>query len=164
MVAARLRTRPGDFCIRRSDLINRKASRMRGALIKWGVALRESSIKRGAVLLFGSCLALPTAAAAPEASPETSVQVWIGAIKTDNDSWKATDVQSGSDVVGDLGTLPFGGGDGQVLWGSGIFQIGYEGGGIASWKNETTHFRGVSSGGTAVQVQFKNQFFLFGVF
>ena len=109
-------------------------------------------------------LALPAAADPPAASPETFVQVWIGAIDTKNDSWKATEVQSGSDVVGDLGTLPYGGGDGQMLWGSGAWQIGYEGGGLVSWKNETTHFRGVSSGGTAVQVQFRNQFYLFGVF
>ena len=133
---------------------------MRGALTKWG----ESFIARSAALLLGSCIALPVAAAAPPASPETSVQVWIGAIDTKNDSWKATDVPSGSDVVGDLGTLPFGGGDGQMLWGSGMWQIGYEGGGLASWKNDTTHFRGVSSGGTAVQVEFKNEFFMFGVF
>jgi hypothetical protein len=121
------------------------------------------------LLPFALSFALPVAAeephaSPPPASPETVVQVWIGAIDTDSDSWKATDVQSGSDVVGDLGTLPYGGGDGQMLWGSGVWQIGYEGGGLASWKNETTHFRGVSSGGTAVQVQFRNQFFLFGVF
>jgi len=112
-----------------------------------------------------SSLTLPAAAEPPHpTSPETYVQVWIGAIDSKNDSWKATDAQSGSDVVGDLGTLPFGGGDGQMLWGSGAWQIGYEGGGLASWKNETTHFSGASNGGTSVQVQFRNQFFLFGVF
>jgi len=116
--------------------------------------------------LFSSMLAFasPALADPPAASPETYVQVWIGAVDTKNDSWKATEVQSGSDVVGDLGTLPYGGGDGQLMWGGGAWQIGYEGGGLASWKNETTHFRGVSSGGTAVQVEFRNQFFLFGVF
>jgi len=116
------------------------------------------------LLALALSFALPAAADAPHASPETFVQVWIGAIDTKNDSWKATEVHSGSDVVGDLGTLPYGGGDGQVLWGDGAWQIGYEGGGLVSWKNETTHFSGVSSGGTAVQVQFRNQFYLFGVF
>jgi hypothetical protein len=125
--------------------------------------MRESLIRAVVALLLGG-VAVSAEADGPSRDPETYVQVWIGAIDTDNDSWKATDVQSGSDVVGDLGTLPFGGGDGQLLWGSGVWQIGYEGGGLASWKNETTHFRGVSSGGTAVQVQFRNQFFLFGVF
>ena len=116
-------------------------------------------------LLSALSFAFPAAAEQPRATnPETYVQVWIGAIDTKNDSWKATDAQSGSDVVGDLGTLPFGGGDGQMLWGSGVWQIGYEGGGLASWKNETTHFSGASNGGTSVQVQFRNQFFLFGVF
>jgi hypothetical protein len=124
--------------------------------------MRQTLIRLVAAALLGSCIA--TAAAEPPASPETVVQVWIGALDTKNDSWKASDIQSGNDVVGDLGTLPFGGGDGQMLWGSGAWQIGYEGGGLASWKNETTQFRGVSSGGTAVQVQFRNQFYLFGVF
>jgi hypothetical protein len=103
--------------------------------------------------------------AANDASPEVYVQVWLGALGTEDDSWKITDSQTGENVLGDLGTLPFGGGGFQQLWGTGAWQIGYEGGGMVTWKNENTHFHGTStSGNTSAEVTFDNTFFSFGVF
>ena len=89
------------------------------------------------------------------------LQAWIGALDTDSGSWKVSDPQSGEDVLGDLGTLPYGGGAGQQLWGDGAWQIGYEGGGLVTWKNGRTEFRGNSN---AVLVRIDNTFGAVGVF
>ncbi len=97
-------------------------------------------------------------------SPTIYLEAWLGALGTQDDSWKATDVQTGDKVLGDLGTLPFGGGAAQQLWGTGAWQIGFEGGGVGAWKNGNTEFRGTSNGGTSVQVRFDNTFYAFGVF
>jgi hypothetical protein len=109
-------------------------------------------------------VALPAAAnnAAPDAAqPDVYIQVWLGGQRTDDDAWKITDSQSGENVLGDLGTLPFGGGGGQQLWGSGAWQFGYEGGGMVTWKNDNTHFRGANN---SAEVTFDNTFVSFGVF
>lgn len=120
-------------------------------------------MKAPLVVLLWLLVALPVAANEAPAAPDPAVyiQVWLGGLSTKDDSWKITEPQSGEDVLGDLGTLPFGGGAGQQLWGSGAWQIGYEGGGMVTWKNDNTHFRGTNN---AVQVTFDNTFVSFGVF
>jgi len=111
------------------------------------------------------CSALSVAAAAPPATePTTYVEIWIGAQDPKSDSWKVSDPATGDPATGDLGTLPFGGGDGQLLWGTGVWQAGFEGGGVGTWKSDTTNFRGTSNGGTSVQVQIDSRFFTLGVF
>lgn len=114
------------------------------------------------VLLAGLSLVL-FALPAVASDPPTPIylQAWIGALDTDSGSWKVSDPQSGEDVLGDLGTLPYGGGVGQQLWGSGAWQIGYEGGGLVTWKNGRTEFRGNSN---AVLVRIDNAFGAIGVF
>jgi hypothetical protein len=108
-------------------------------------------------------IALPAAADETPAAPHRPayVQVWLGGLSTDDDSWKITDPQSGDDALGDLGTLPFGGGAVQQLWGSGAWQIGYEGGGLVSWKSGGTDFRGTNN---VVQVNIDSAFASIGVF
>ena len=115
------------------------------------------------VLLAGLSLVLFSLPAIASDAPTTPIylQAWIGALDTDSESWKVTDPQSGEDVLGDLGTLPYGGGAGQQLWGSGAWQIGYEGGGLVTWKNGRTEFRGNSN---AVLVRIDNTFGAVGVF
>jgi hypothetical protein len=99
------------------------------------------------------------------APPVVYVQVWLGGLDTGDDSWKASDTQTGDSVLGDLGTLPFGGGAGQKLWGTGAWRIGFEGGGLGSWKSNNTKFRGVSNGGsTRVQIELDSTYFSLGVF
>lgn len=119
------------------------------------------TMRRASVL---AALIACAACAHADEQPPIYVQVWLGALATESDSWKIADAQSGSDFVGDLGTLPFGGGAGQQLWGDGAWQIGYEGGGMVTWKNDQTEFRGVSSGGTNLRISFDNTFWSFGVF
>ena len=93
--------------------------------------------------------------------PVTSVQVWLGALHPEDNSWRVTDPANGQNAVGDIGTLPFGGGAGQLLWGDGVLQFGYEGGGLGSWKSETTAFHGTGNG---AEVFIDGEFFMFGVF
>ena len=114
------------------------------------------------VALSLALLALPVAASDASA-PTTPIylQAWLGALDTDSQSWKVSDPETGEDVLGDLGTLPYGGGAGQQLWGSGAWQIGYEGGGLVTWKNGRTEFRGNSN---AVLVRIDNTFGALGVF
>ena len=116
---------------------------------------------RVAALLAGLCVALPAVAGDKPALPQVYVQVWLGGLSTESDSWKITDPQSGEDVLGDLGTLPFGGGAGQKMWGSGAWQIGFEGGGLGTWKSDRTELRGTSG---TLQVSIDNEFVSFGVF
>jgi hypothetical protein len=107
-------------------------------------------------------LAMPVDARdVPAPKPTIYVQAWIGALDTDAESWKVNDPETGEDVLGDLGTLPFGGGAGQQLWGSGAWQIGYEGGGLVTWKNDHTEFRGNNN---ALLVTIDNTFVAAGVF
>jgi Outer membrane protein beta-barrel domain len=109
------------------------------------------------------CAGSAAAAESPANVPTMYLQAWLGGLGTSSDSWKATDTNSDS-VLGDLGTLPFGGGAGQKLWGTGSWKIGFEGGALGTWKSDNTQFRGVSSGGTTVQVKVDSKFFSLGVF
>jgi len=115
--------------------------------------------------LFGALslllIALPVVASDASAPTPIYLQAWVGALDTDSDSWKVSDPQSGEQALGDLGTLPYGGGAGQQLWGSGAWQVGYEGGGLVTWKNGRTEFRGNSN---AVLVRIDNTFGAVGVF
>ncbi len=94
--------------------------------------------------------------------PEHYIQAWLGALNTD-DSWTVTQQEPDQGFVGGLGTLPFGGGAAQQLWGQGRFRFGYEAGGLVSWKNDNTQFFGSSGSGTLV-VTTHNTFLGFGVF
>jgi hypothetical protein len=96
--------------------------------------------------------------------PVDYVQAWLGALDTD-DGWSLDQPAPDEDLVGGLGTLPFGGGSAQRLWGQGLLRIGYEGGGLVSWKNDDTKFFAASGsdGGTLV-VTTENTFLSVGVF
>ncbi len=87
--------------------------------------------------------------AATDNAPVDFLQVWIGAIDTDDD-FERTDPFDGSDLSGDFGHVPYFGGGVQRLWGSGLL-YGYEGGGLVAWKNDSTEFFG-SGGGVRVEV------------
>ncbi len=116
------------------------------------------------VCLLGVALiaAFPAAAQAPnDRGPLTSVQVWLGAQNPDDDSWEVIDPGNGQTAAGEIGTLPFGGGAGQLLWGDGVWRYGYEGGALASWKSETTSFRGTNN---SAEVTIDGEYFSFGVF
>lgn len=116
--------------------------------------------------LFALSTAWPAAAAETPASvpPVIYVQVWLGGLDTGDDSWKVSDTQTGGRVQGDLGILPFGGGAGQKLWGTGAWRIGFEGGGLGSWKSHKTDFRSVSTGSTSVQTKVDSTYYSLGVF
>jgi len=116
--------------------------------------------------LFALSTAWPAAAAETPASvpPVIYVQVWLGGLDTGDDSWKVSDKQTGGRVQGDLGILPFGGGAGQKLWGTGAWRIGFEGGGLGSWKSHKTDFRSVSTGSTSVQTKVDSTYYSLGVF
>lgn len=116
-----------------------------------------------AVVLLSFLVASFAAAEAPSDEPRsewTHLQVWLGALGTD-ESWEVDDPTTGDSAVGDIGTLPFGGGAGQQMWGSGAWQIGYEGGALITWKNDSTEFRGTSN---SLRVKIDNTFWSFGVF
>jgi hypothetical protein len=76
--------------------------------------------------------------AAPVRKVEQNVQAWLGGVSTD-DGWSSRDPTDGEPLTGDIGTLPYLGGAGQKLWGGSI-QTGFEGGGLATWKNDATDF------------------------
>lgn len=123
-------------------------------------------MKAELLTLFGLFTAWPAAATETFATapPITYVQVWLGGLDTGNDSWKVSDPQAGGSGQGDLGTLPFGGGAGQKLWGTGAWRIGFEGGALGSWKSDKTEFRGVSNGSTSVQIKIDSTYFSLGMF
>lgn len=110
-----------------------------------------------------------SAAAGESAGTENSVavdyvQAWLGAVDSD-DGWTLERPGQGDDLVGGLGTLPLGGGAAQRLWGQGIFRLGYEGGGLVSWKNQNTEFFVASgSGGGTLAISTENTFLSVGVF
>jgi hypothetical protein len=116
--------------------------------------------------LFALFTAWPAAAAETPATapPLIYVQGWLGGLDTGDDSWKASDTQTGDSLLGDLGTLPFGGGAGQKLWGTGAWRIGFEGGSLVSWKSDNTEFRGVSNGSSSVTITLDSTYFSLGVF
>jgi len=123
-------------------------------------------MKAQLLTLFALFTAWPAAAADTPAtrSPVIYVQAWLGALDTGDDSWQASDTQTGDSVLGDLGTLPFGGGAGQKLWGTGAWRIGFEGGGLGSWKRNTTRFRRASNGSTSVRIKVDSTYYSLGVF
>ncbi len=61
-------------------------------------------MKRPLIALIGLQLALPVAAADAAAQPSTYLHAWLG--QSTDDGWKASEVQSGDSLLGDLGTLP----------------------------------------------------------
>jgi hypothetical protein len=103
-------------------------------------------------------------ATTPGGEAEGYLQAWLGALETD-DGWSLEQPESGPALVGDLGTLPFGGGAAQWLWGGGRLRFGYESGGLTSWKNHDTEFFAASTdeGGTLL-LSTDNTFFAIGVF
>ncbi|MEQ8861504.1 MAG: hypothetical protein RIC56_22900 [Pseudomonadales bacterium] len=101
---------------------------------------------------------------ADDGAPVDYVQAWVGALDTD-DAWTLDRSVPDDDLVGGLGTLPFGGGAAQRLWGQGFLRMGYEGGGLVSWKNDDTRFFAASDGGGGtIAVTTENRFFSIGVF
>lgn len=82
-------------------------------------------------------------------APVDFLQVWVGAIDTDDD-FERTDPVDGADLSGDFGTLPYFGGGVQRLWGSGLL-YGYEGGGLVAFKNDSTKFFG-NNGGVRIEI------------
>ncbi len=93
-------------------------------------------------------------------APATYLQGWIGAMPTDH-AISRPDPASGEPLTADLGTLPFGGGNSQRLWGPGRFQIGLEGGGIATWKGDAWQFSSIDG---ALEVKIRGKFFSIGAF
>jgi hypothetical protein len=124
--------------------MNRLAMALGGMLFACGVSAAEN----------------PAASGNP---PANYAQAWLGALVTD-DSLSVAGPESGSFSSG-LGTLPFGGGAAQRLWGDGAFQFGYEGGAIASWKNrDTSVFASSGPEGGTLLLTTNNRFFSVGVF
>ena len=80
---------------------------------------------------------------------EQNLQVWLGGLDT-SDQWTRDDALTNETLDGDFGTLPYFGGGSQRLWG-GRAQIGFEGGGLVAWKNDSTKFF-TSNGGVRLEV------------
>jgi len=123
-------------------------------------------MKAQLLTLFALFTAWPAAAAEKLVTtpPAIYVQAWLGGLDTGDDSWEATDTQTGDSVLGDLGTLPFGGGAGQKLWGTGAWRIGFEGGALVSWKRNRTKFRRASNGSSSVRIKVDSTYYSLGVF
>lgn len=133
-------------------------------------------VKRKTCRLLGLLLMLagfaPVAVQAAEAEPDSQaskhppadyLQVWVGALDTDED-WDVNDPADGSQLTGDIGTLPYFGGGAQRLFGNGL-QIGYEGGGLVTFKNDSTRFFG-NNGGVRIEIDntlFSTEFYMGGV-
>jgi len=90
---------------------------------------------------------------------EQNVQVWIGGVDTDDD-WNRDDPLDDSELAGEFGTLPYLGGGSQRLWGNRL-QVGFEGGGLVAWKNDSTRFFGNNGG---VRIEIDNTLFSMEVF
>jgi hypothetical protein len=94
---------------------------------------------------------------------EQNVQVWFGGVDTDDD-WNRNDPLDDSELSGEFGTLPYLGGGSQRLWGNRL-QLGYEGGGLVAWKNDSTRFFG-NNGGLRIEIDntlFSMEVFMGGV-
>jgi hypothetical protein len=92
----------------------------------------------------------------------TYLQSWLGAVETD-DPWILPGDEAGGPYTRSVGTLPYVGGSGMVLRGERV-RYGFEGGGLVSWKNYGSSFRGVSSGGLLVGISVDNALFSFETF
>jgi hypothetical protein len=126
----------------------------------------RASIKHVPVLLLGWSMLMPMARAA-EPEPEalqsvTYLQSWLGTVETD-DPWILPADASGGPYTRSVGTLPYIGGSGMVLRGEQL-RYGFEGGGLVSWKNYSSSFRGVSSGGLIVGISVDNALLSFETF
>ena len=95
----------------------------------------------------------------PPTTAQTYVQAWLGTTDAD-DAWSLDDPSTGVRLEGDYSSLPIGGGVGQRLWGA-TAQIGFEGGGLVSFKNDAVVFTGADPG---LRVSIDNELFFMDVF
>ncbi len=95
----------------------------------------------------------------PPTTAQTYVQAWLGTTDA-NDAWSLDDPSTGVRLEGDYSSLPIGGGVGQRLWGA-TAQIGFEGGGLVSFKNDAVVFTGADPG---LRVSIDNELFFMDVF
>ena len=95
----------------------------------------------------------------PATALQTYVQAWLGTMEADN-AWSLDDPSTGVRLEADYSSIPLGGGVGQRLWGASV-QIGFEGGGLVSFKNDAVVFAGADPG---LRVSIDNEFFLTEVF
>jgi len=125
------------------------------------------SAVRGALLAVGLLVSAFAAAepvaggAAPpgHGTPVRYAQGWLGAVDTER-AWTLDDPDSGNRLVGELDTLPYGGGAGQRLWGDRL-RYGFEGGGLVAWKNDRIAFASDPGG---LRVAIDNELLLFDFF
>ncbi len=111
------------------------------------------------VAVSGETRAQESDADMPESIAHEYVQAWLGATDAD-EAWTIEEPTTNSELVGDYSTLPLLGGAGQRLWGKRA-QIGFEGGGLVSWKSDKIAFA-VSNGQIAVRMD--TELFLMDVF
>ena len=83
----------------------------------------------------------------------------MGTAETD-EAWTLSHPETAETLSGDLSSLLYGGGASQTLWGDRA-QVGFEGGGLVSWKNDRVTFFG-QNGTLAVFVD--HSFFMLDVF
>lgn len=95
----------------------------------------------------------------PPTIAQQYVQVWLGTTNADG-AWSANDPSTNAEVRGDYSSLPLGGGASQRLWGRRL-QLGFEGGGLVSWKNDDIEFAG-SNGELTIGIN--TELFLMDVF
>jgi hypothetical protein len=103
--------------------------------------------------------ALDDEAAASVGAMQQYVQGWLGTIEPD-EAWRISDPETTERLSGDMSSLYYGGGASQMLWGDRA-QVGFEGGGLVSWKNDRVAFFG-QNGSVALFVD--NSFFTLDVF
>jgi hypothetical protein len=97
---------------------------------------------------------------APPTRPvSTYAQSWLGAVDTDR-AWSLSDEEGNEDFQGDVGTLPLLGGAGSRLWGDRV-RIGFEGGGLVSWKSRSLSFSSIDGG---LRIEVENELLAFEVF
>jgi hypothetical protein len=83
------------------------------------------------------------------------MHVMLGKLDSD-EGWLIKDDETGETIESGLGTLPYAGIAVQMNYGSGIFEYGFESGGIISYKNDTAVFAGSSDGGFNGRIYVKN--------
>jgi opacity protein-like surface antigen len=84
------------------------------------------------------------------------VQGMLGVLDADN-AWTLTDADTGETLESDLGELIYGGGMAQQMVREGVFEYGFEGGGLVSWKNSNQTFYASNH---VAAVSFDNDMFL----